>query len=173
MNKSQQLLRDFNMTQMDPMHIFQVNDIVGLVPGVSTDVLKDDGEINTKCFDENGYCMPSVIQNFFVPKPGVNGGILVSVLPLVNNERGTDPSWFIVVPYLSFGLIKRPGPNEIEMVYKWSRDTMHAPEHEMPARMLGLKGSLVKREQPTISMVTFGNQYDDDDDYSEEEEVNA
>lgn len=160
----QDVLKEFDIVYKDPLNIFQVNDIVCLIPGISIDILDENDNLNRNSIDENGYCLPSVIQYFLVPKPNIRGNILACVLPLENNYR-KDDSWFCIVQYLGFGLIKRPGPNEIEMVDSWSKETIRS--QGKPTRYLSLYGSIRNKVLPTIRMITIKS------DKDEEEKINV
>lgn len=163
-NLAQDLLKDFDVIYEDPLKVYRLNDVIGLIPGISIDIFDEDGNLNDNSIDENGYCLPSVIVNFLIPKSGY-GMILVTALPLANNYRKDNNSWFCIIPYLGFGLIKRPESNEIDMINNWAKETIES--QGKPTRYLSLYGSIRNKVLPTIRMITIKS------DKDEEEKINV
>lgn len=160
-----QIREEYDIVYQDPVGLYKINDIIGLIPGISINVFNENGDLNLNSFDENGYCLPSAIRYFLIPKPGVEGNLLICALPLANNERNENNSWFYITQYLGFGLIKRPNPEEFQMIDDWAEETMES--YGKPTRYLNLYGSIKNKSQPTIRMITIRSED------SDEEEINA
>lgn len=158
----------YDIVYRDPVGLYKINDIVSLVPGISINVFDEDNNIDYNCFDENGYCLPSVIRYFLIPKAGIDGNLLVVTLPLENNARYENDSWFYITDYLGFGLIKRPNSEEYKMINDWSEETIKS--QGKPTLYLSLYGSIKNKHQPTLRMITVGNAYINSDN---EEEINV